>query len=97
MKDLFDKPVARRTDPETSHAAARDVTLTASADRLLVLQILSTRSITDFELAAITGRQQTSIGKRRGECKQHDLVREARDGRGEIVKRPAPSGSAAMV
>jgi hypothetical protein len=47
--------------------------------------------LTDFELAARLSRQQTSSGKRRGELRDLGLV--ADTGR----RRPAPSGSAAIV
>lgn len=91
------KPRARNTDPATSHAAAADAELRASAGRIAVLASLLNGPKTDFELAAATGRQQTSAGKRRGECRDHGLVDVARDGRGEEVKRAAPSGSKALV
>lgn len=90
-------PRARNTDPSTSHAAAADASLRASAGRLAVLDALMSGPKTDFELATATGRQQTSAGKRRGECRDHGLVDVARDGRGEEVKRAAPSGSKALV
>ena len=97
MPDLFDLPTSRSTDPPTSHAAAQDAAFNATRGRLLALGQLSRGAKTDFELAAATGLQQTSIGKRRHECREHGLVRECRDGRGEVIKRPAPSGSMAIV
>jgi hypothetical protein len=90
-------PRARLTDCETSVAAARDAYIRASEGRLLVLRNLTVRAMTDFELASLTGWAQTSIGKRRGECCDHGLVEVALDGHGEVVKRPAPSGSMARV
>lgn len=88
----FSPPVARSSDPETSHAAARDATMSASAGRLLALRTLSERGPrTDFELAEITGWQQTSIGKRRGECAAAGLVEKTEQ------RRPSPSGSSAIV
>lgn len=69
--------------------------------------------LTDFELADLTGIAQTSIGKRRGECAAAGLVeavmisKESVDDDDEFgvktaqetvtLKRPAPSGSAAIV
>ena len=89
----FPEPTARATDPGTSWAAARDAKPTASAGRALALQLLREHpgGLTDFELAALSGMQQTSIGKRRGELRDAGLVR-ATDRR-----RPSPSGSAAIV
>jgi hypothetical protein len=47
--------------------------------------------LTDFELADIMGRQQTSAGKRRGELRDIGLVSDTG------YRRPAPSGSMAIV
>lgn len=99
MADLFDykPPLARRTDPETSHMAAADAVVGSNRGRLLVLFHLRKASMTDFELADATGWQQTSIGKRRGECAAAGLVEALRDGKGEPVRRNSPSGSLAQV
>jgi hypothetical protein len=87
----------RATDPETSRAAAIDASRFAKGNRLRALQLLkSCGPMTDFELAGRSGLQQTSIGKRRGECFQAGLVEKLIEF-GDIVKRPAPSGSAAIV
>ena len=53
--------------------------------------------MTDFELATRTGLQQTSIGKRRGECMAVGFVRAMTNADGTNVTRPAPSGSRAIV
>lgn len=92
----FDNPQARRTDPETSHDAAKDALLSASQGRLLVMRWLLKRPMTDFELAHATHWQQTSIGKRRGECMKAGLVEPVMCG-DQVIKRPAPSGSLAIV
>jgi len=85
--------MARATDPDTSHEAARDAAPTAQTNRALALRILRDYpgGLTDFELAEITGLQQTSIGKRRGELRDAGLVYDT--GR----RRPSPSGSRAIV
>ena len=96
----FPDPNARNSDPETSHEAAHDAKFHASHHRRLALFWLHKRgSLTDFELAELTGLQQTSIGKRRGECMKATpkLVEVLRDAHGQKVKRPAPSGSNACV
>lgn len=90
-------PLARRSDPETSFEAANDASFRASNGRMLVLKHLAVLPMTDFELATATGTQQTSIGKRRGECMNNGLVRVSLDHRGDVVKRKTPSGSLARV
>ena len=94
--DFISQPVARRSDPETSHQAARDATFKASDNCLKALNHLSQKPMTDFELAAVTGMQQNSIGKRRGDCAKAGLVEPLMKD-GKVVKRPAPSGSLAIV
>jgi hypothetical protein len=87
-------PVARRTDPATSHQAAAHAAATAGTHRARALDALrhaGDRGLTDFELAAVTRLQQTSIGKRRGELVRLGLVVSTG------TTRPAPSGSPAIV
>ena len=90
-------PVARDTDPETSHVAAKIATMSASAGRMAALRHLAERPMTDFELAEASGMQQTSIGKRRGDCVPHGLVEPMLDSAGKKVTRPSPTGSPAIV
>lgn len=94
---LWPNPASRAGDPMTSHEAATRAGMRASEGRMLVLLNLTVKPMTDFELAAETKWQQTSIGKRRHECMMQGLVERALDGRGEDVRRPAPSGSPALV
>ena len=91
--DLFSWAGARNTDPETSHLAAEAHPAIRAHDRRLVLRAHAERpnGLTDFELGALVGRQQTSAGKRRGELRDAGLI-EATDAR-----RLAPSGSPAIV
>ena len=92
------KPLARNNDPETSHEAAADVSFRASAHRLLALKTLDRYgALTDYELAARTGLQQNSIGKRRKDCQDAGMVERLLDADGNSIKRPAPSGSMALV
>jgi|688.fasta_scaffold127181_3 DNA-binding MarR family transcriptional regulator len=92
------EPLARNTDPETSHEAAADVSFRASAHRLLAMQALDRfGALTDYELAARTGLQQNSIGKRRKDCQDAGMVERLLDADGNSIKRPAPSGSKALV
>lgn len=97
LLDWTPAPAARNSDPETSHAAAAAAQMKASHGRLRVLQHLAASGpMTDHELAASTGVIQTSIGKRRGECRDHSLVEAVLD-RGTAVSRKSPSGSPATV
>jgi len=97
MKDLFDfvdpRTTVRPSDPETSHAAAHSCLNMRTIDRMAVLRAHSDhpKGLTDFELAALMRRQQTSVGKRRGELRDRGLI-EATE-----VRRPSPSGSSAIV
>ena len=86
-------PAFRNSDPHTCEAAANDAAKRASYSRRLALQILrgNPAGLTDFELAELSGFQQTSIGKRRGELRDAGLVVDS----GE--RRRAPSGSMAIV
>lgn len=94
----FDAPAFRPSGRETSEAAAKDSGFKASVNRILAMRMLWIHGgLTDFELAEKTGLQQTSIGKRRGECAAAGLVGVVTDGEGNNLKRPAPSGSAALV
>jgi hypothetical protein len=90
----FAKRGARASDPYTSHLAARRTPILRSRDRMLVLYEhakYSKTGLTDFELAANLNRQQTSVGKRRGELRDLGLIHAT------SLRRLAPSGSAAIV
>jgi len=91
--DLFGPPLARNTDPATSHMAARFAEPRAGTHRYLCLRLLRDHpeGLTDFDLAALTGLQQNSIGKRRTELRDAGFVEDS--GR----RRPAPSGALAIV
>jgi hypothetical protein len=89
--DLFIN--VRPGDPDTSHeAAARSPSLRArDRRRCLLTHAANPDGLTDFELAALVGRQQTSAGKRRGELRDLGYIEDA------LERRPAPSGSMAIV
>lgn len=90
---IFDQPTARRSDPWTSHEAARRATPRAASNRQRAWAALRAYGpMTDFELAEITGVAQTSIGVRRGELVKAGLVEKVPG-----VRRPSPSGSPAQV
>ena len=92
------QPLARNNDPETSHEAAANASFRASANKLLAMRTLDRYgALTDYELAARTGLQQNSIGKRRKDCQDAGMVERLLDADGNSIKRPAPSGSKALV
>lgn len=95
----FASPTARRTDPATSHEAAVIAIRNAANNRVRAYDALiaaGPEGLTDFELADVTGVQQTSVGKRRGELRDAGLVVAlVRDG--GSVRRPSPTGSPAQV
>ena len=88
-----DVSLYRRTDPDTSRQAAQLALLTARTLRERCYEALVTHpaGLTDFELADLVGRQQTSAGKRRGELVTVGLVEDS----GE--RRRTPSGASAIV
>ena len=83
----------RRADHLTSIHAAQTAHRNAETNRMRALKIHAANpdGLTDFELAARCGIQQTSIGKRRGELVAAGMIE-----RTEIT-RPSPTGSAARV
>ena len=94
LPDFFDPEFAfRRGDPDTSEAAAMRGLARRQIDRTRCLIALFDRpnGLTDFELGDIVGRQQTSAGKRRGELRDRGYVEDSG------LRRPAPSGSSAIV
>lgn len=90
---LFEQHDARLSDPETSHAAAAANPDERGRHRALALRVLrdNPAGLTDFELADLTGVQQTSIGKRRKDLERAGLVRRT------LRTRPSPSGRASIV
>ena len=94
---VFQEPMSRGTDPETSHEAAAFAKFRSSKHRrMALLSLYKYGSLTDFELADITGLQQNSIGKRRCDCMRAGLVTVLLNGVGK-VKRRTPSGASALV
>lgn len=97
----FPATSARHTDPATAHEAAAVAAPSASHGRLLALRTLAQHAnLTDFELADLTGWLQPSIGKRRGELMNADLmgtpwplVEIATDEHGTVIKRPSRPGA----
>jgi hypothetical protein len=92
LRDEFEGGV-RATDPDTSwRAALRDLSR-RRGDRVRALRAHCAHplGLTDFELADVMHRQQTSAGKRRGEIRDMGLIEDS------TLRRRAPSGSPAIV
>ena len=83
-------PSVRVNDPDT---CVEPTEFRMSTGRALALSALVAHAegLTDFELAAATGKAQTSIGKRRGELAHAGLVIATTE------RRPSPSNSPAIV
>lgn len=89
----------RHGDRDTSRASALMNREQRIADRMRAFGILCAvypAGLTDFELGALTGRQQTSIGKRRFELMEAQFVEPMPAEEGD-PHRPAPSGAKATV
>lgn len=90
---IDDAPRYRRTDPITAKHAARDQTPERlSEGRWLALDALARHgAMTDHELAVVTGRIATSIGRRRTDLVQQGWAIATED------RRPSPSGTPSTV
>jgi hypothetical protein len=96
--DFIPRREARATDDVTSVMAAERAAGHVSLGRMLALKLHyeNPEGLTDFELAKLSGWQQTSIGKRRGDLmnpKYFPTPLVEKTG----LTRPSPSGSPARV
>jgi hypothetical protein len=93
--------MVRRGGQDTSQGAAVIAIFNLKGNREAAMAALAQAGesgLTDFELAAVTGVQQTSIGKRRKELVDLGLVASVLDPTtGKPATRPSPSGSPSMV
>lgn len=64
---------------------------------LMALYAAGENGLNDFELEDVTGVQQASIGKRRGELRDKGLVRRASDEAGNALSRPSHEGNPSAV
>ena len=92
---VTEQPTARTADPVTSQKAGRLHPIKRGGDRARVLLAHAAHpgGLTDFELAEIMQRQQTSAGKRRLELQRACPAYVEDTG----LTRVAPSGSPATV
>lgn len=91
--DLFSFVRARTSDPQTSHQAGQRTSdeLRAAYKRVLAVHKAHPRGLTDHEMSAMIRGLQTSYGKRRGELRDMGMIEDSHE------RRPAPSGSSAIV
>lgn len=90
---IFDPSrLARSTDPDTSHAAAKGASVRGPSQRTQVWQALKElKEATDFEIASYLGILRSSAGKRRQELTDLGLIEAT------TKRRPTDTGSAAIV
>jgi type II secretory pathway predicted ATPase ExeA len=86
-----DLPLARATDPETSHRAARDAAGRAGAQRRQVLQVLTLAPRTNDEIDVYMGWRVGTAGRRTGELVKLGLIERT------ATTRQTRTGSAAFV
>lgn len=92
------RPMARRSDPDTSRDASVIALFDAPNLRERCLEAFRARGpMTDHELAAAVGRQQTSVGVRRKELERVGLVELVYGVDGKPARRLTPSGATAQV
>jgi hypothetical protein len=96
--DFSVRDAARATDDVTSVMAAERAARHASFGRMLALRLHYEypEGLTDFELAELSGWQQTSIGKRRNDLMNPKYFSPVLVEKTEHT-RPSPSGSPARV
>jgi predicted ArsR family transcriptional regulator len=87
--DLF-TPLARRTDPWTSHAAADSMKETAQAQRDMVERaLMNAGPMTADEIDAYFGWRPTPAGRRTSQLERADLIVKTGDRRPTRSGRPA--------
>ena len=87
---LITRGLARRTDPETSHEAARKVDATKQ-ERVVLDALKDYGDMTSEEVAAVTGTEIPAITPRFRPLATKGLIIEKRDSKGEMVKRKGKS------
>lgn len=82
---------ARRTDPETSHAAAALAAPIADRHRRLILGALARRPMSSTEIARFTGLSMVQVARRMHELVEVELAHDTG------ARRPTESGRASIV
>lgn len=83
-------PSVRVNDPDTCQEPS-ETRMSSGRLKALAAHYMHPEGLTDFELAALTDTQQTSIGKRRSELEKAGLIVAT------TLRRPSPSGAKAIV
>jgi predicted ArsR family transcriptional regulator len=104
MSELFDvdpvgNPIARTTDPTTSHAGAKDVEPRRPTHKTLLLrEVYRHGALTADEAAEAAGLEHTGYWKRISDLIREGLLTPVVDEvTGDVVTRPGRSGSAQRV
>ena len=87
---LLDAPLARRSDPVTSHRAAEKVdTFKASHEASIYAAICDAgeRGATYREIASMTGMEPVAVGRRIKAMRDRKLIEHRHDAAGEIYTR----------
>lgn len=97
--DKTGAPIARTSDPETSHAGASDVRLRAGSQKALLLVVFQAHpnGLTADEAGRLSGLEHTGYWKRVSDLLRAGLLVEALDSSGYPATRPGRSGSAQRV
>ena len=77
MTNLFSPALARRSDPETSHEAAKSVHATDIATEILYAICASADGLTATEIAARTGIERDTGSPRLPELVRSKLIRDS--------------------
>jgi predicted ArsR family transcriptional regulator len=86
--NLHTIPASRRTDPHTSHAAGRSMTMAAATHRSLIWNALKHAGpMGRYELAEVTGLDPVAVARRLAELVGQGLCR-----RSETKHETTPSG-----
>lgn len=85
------KPRARKTDPETSHAAARQVEASGTAKRhgeMIVTALRANDGLTSEELASRAGLDRVAAARRMKELETDGRIRRGPPRKSAITGRP---------
>ena len=77
MTNLFSPALARRSDPETSHEAAKAVHATDIATEILAVICSSTDGLTATEISERTGIERDTVSPRLPELVRARLIRDS--------------------
>jgi hypothetical protein len=97
--DLFEA-FARRTDPSTSHAAAKAVESDVARLEMIVflaVKAAGSRGLIWDEAGEVTGLDKASISPRWKPLRKKKLIKALMNEEGEVIKRRGKSGKSQIV